>query len=233
MTRVWPGSTCGGTQAIAPTGLAAVTLHRLPGGGCDVDEDPDLDARSADPQWLASPDGWLQVRTAHAHSAAAPRFDLWRIPGRKRLALEGGNLALSADVGARRMRVSLSGDVADGIAYASWVPLTTSLRADLLDFKAHAQALEGQAPTSDHARPATRTALLHLRALQALDAARAGASHRDTAKALFGLEAVVLRWHEDSELRAQVRHLLRRARDCMNGGYLVLAGVRPGDETLR
>ena len=43
----------------------------------------------------------------------------------------------------------------------------------------------------------------------------------------------------DGELRAQVRHLLRRAEALMNGGYLALAGVshaaatHPGDEPLR
>jgi hypothetical protein len=88
-------------------------------------------------------------------------------------------------------------------------------------------------------RDDTRSALLHLRALQAPDAAQAGASHRQIAQTLFGLEVVMLRWHEDGELRAQIRHLLRRARAYMGGGYLALAGVRrtgacpPGDETLR
>ena len=94
-------------------------------------------------------------------------------------------------------------------------------------------------PAEQVVRPATRAALLHLRALQALDAAQAGASHRDIAQALFGLEAVALRWHEDGELRAQVRYLLRRAEGYMLGGYLALAGIRrtaakrPGDKRAR
>jgi hypothetical protein len=181
----------------------------------------------------------LHVRAAHANNAAARRFDLWRIPGRKRLAFDGADFALTADLSAQRMRLSLSGALTDGTAYASAVPLTPRLRAQLDAFNAQAQALEGQAPRLDPARPITRAALLHLRALQALDASQAGASHRDIALALFGLEAVVLRWHEDGELRAQVRHLLRRAETLMNGGYLALAGVppaaakHPGDEPIR
>lgn len=137
------------------------------------------------------------------------------------------------------MCLSLSGALADGAAYAGTVPLTPRLRGQLDTFNAQAQALEGHAPQVDLARRVTRAALLHLRALQALDAAQAGASHRDIAQALFGLEAVVLRWHEDGELRAQVRYLLRRAQALMNGGYLALAGVshaavnHPGDEPLR
>jgi len=189
--------------------------------------------------WLSSPDGLLHMRAAHARDAAARRFDLWRIPGRKRLALDGPDLALTADLNAQRMRLSLSGALTDGAAYASAVPLTPRLRSQLDAFYAQAQALEGHAPQVDPARSVTRAALLHLRALQALDASQAGASHRDIAQALFGLEAVVLRWHEDGELRAQVRHLLRRAEAFMGGAYLALAGVshpaaqHPGDEPVR
>lgn len=179
------------------------------------------------------------MRAARVQDAVARRFDLWRIPGRKRLALDGPDLALTADLSDQRMRLSLSGALADGAAYASAVPLTPRLRGQLDTFNAQAQALEGHAPQVDPARPVTRAALLHLRALQALDALQAGASHRDIAQALFGLEAIVLRWHEDGELRAQVRHLLRRAEAYMTGGYLALAGVlhsaanHPGDEPVR
>ncbi|MDB5875355.1 MAG: hypothetical protein JWQ07_4797 [Ramlibacter sp.] len=179
------------------------------------------------------------MRAARAHDAAARRFDLWRIPGRKRLALDGPDLSLTADLSAQRMRLLLAGDLTDGSAYLNTVPLRPQLRGQLDTFNAQAQALEGHVPQVDPARSVTRAALLHLRALQALDAAQAGASHRDIAKALFGLEAVVFRWHEDGDLRAQVRHLLRRAEALMNGGYLAMAGVlhlsakHPGDEPVR
>ena len=198
-----------------------------------------MDGRNAQPLWLSSSDGLLHVRAAHANNAAARRFDLWRIPGRKRLALDGPDLALTADFSAQRMRLSLSGALADGAGYASSAPMTPRLRGQLDAFNAQAHALEGHAPQADPARPVTRAALLHLRALQALDASQAGASHRDIAQALFGLEAVVLRWHEDGELRAQVRHLVRRAEAYMAGGYLALAGVShsaaeyTGDEPMR
>ncbi|HYW55784.1 MAG TPA: DUF2285 domain-containing protein [Polaromonas sp.] len=202
-------------------------------------EDPDLDGRLAHPLWRSSPDGLLQVRAAHARSAVTRRFDLWRISGRKRLALDGSDLSLTTDLSAQRMHLSLSGSLADGTPYAGAVPLTRNLRGNLGTFIAQAQALEGHPPQVDPARAVSRGALLHLRALQALDAAQVGASQRDIAQVLFGLEAVVLRWHEDGELRAQVRHLLRRAEALMNGGYLTLAGVshpatnHPGDEPVR
>jgi hypothetical protein len=236
---LWLGSICAAILGTGGTGFEGNLAHLLPAGGCDVAEPPDLDSRAAHPQWLSSSDCWLQVRAAHARTAGAPHFDLWRVPGRKRLTLEGANLALSADLSAQRMRVSLAGDVAHGVAYTSMVPLMRSLRSEFEWLLAQAQALDGQLPSPMPARAAGRAGLLHLRALQALDGSLAGASHRDIAKALFGLEAVVLRWHEDSELRAQVRHLLRRAKHYMNGGYLVLAGVQPtiakhpGDEAHR
>lgn len=179
------------------------------------------------------------MRAVHVNNAAARRFDLWRIPGRKRLALDGPDLALTAELSARRMRLSLSGALADGLAYTSTVPLMPQLRGQLDTFSAQAQMLAGQTPRLEPVRAVTRAALLHLRALQALDASQAGASHRDIAQVLFGLEAVVLRWHEDGELRAQVRHLLRRAEAFMADGYLALAGVlpsaaeNPGDEPAR
>lgn len=190
------------------------------------------------PHWLAPADELLLVRASRSH-AAAVRFDLWRIPGRKRLTLGDTELKLTAELSALNLRVAVARDVADGAPYACSVPLTPGLRGELDAFSCQAKALQGTAPAIAPARAITRAALLHLRALQALDAAQVGASHRDIAQAQFGLEAVVLRWHEDGELRAQVRHLLRRAEGYMSGGYLDLAGVppaaakHPGDEPLR
>ena len=179
------------------------------------------------------------MRAVHAHGAATRRFDLWRIPGRKRLAMDGHDLALTADLSALRMRLSLSGMLEDGGAYVGAVPLTPGLRGQLDGYREQAQALEGHAPQISHVRSATRSALLHLRALQALDAMQARASHRDLAIALFGLESVRADWHADGVLRAQVRHLVSRAEGFMRQGYLSLAGLRqghtgaPGDETVR
>jgi hypothetical protein len=61
--------------------------------------------------------------------------------------------------------------------------------------------------------------LLHMRALQALDGVLSGASQREIATVLFGLDVVVQKWHADGELRARVRYLIRRAGVLTNGGY--------------
>ena len=133
----------------------------------------------------------------------------------------------------------LAGDLGDGEPYAVTVPLGPSLRGQLDAFNAQAMALRGEPPSAMPVRASSRAALLHLRALQALDGLQAGASHREIAHALFGAETVAQRWQADGELRAQVRHLLRRAEAYMQDGYRVLAGVEctaaqpPGDELGR
>jgi hypothetical protein len=83
---------------------------------------------------------------------------------------------------------------------------------------------------ADNARKSlypTREAIVQMRTLQALDGALLGASHRDIAAALFGYKEGVLRWHADGDVRARVRHLVRRGRSLMNGGYLALLTSSP------
>lgn len=176
------------------------------------------------------------MRAAGAHGAGAqPVFNLWGIPGRKRLVYAGTHLSLSSEHGPNRLQASLSPELEEGAAYGLTVPLDAHLRTRLTTYQAQASALQGQWPPVS-AKKATRASLLHLHALQALDASQAGARHRDIAGALFGLDAVRTRWTADGELRAQVRHLLTRAEGLMLGGYLALAGVcqqyvgAPGDE---
>lgn len=223
-------------RATRPTGSAGSAAPQRPTGGCKVAEDPQLDARQAHPLWTAAADALLHVRAAYAHDTSAwPVFSVWRIPGRKRLAHAGSQLNITAEYGPHRLRASLSTELEDGAAYGLTVPLDAHLRTRLTGYHVQAGALQGQWPPVV-AKKVTRASLLHLHALQALDALQAGAHHRDIAEALFGIDAVRKRWTADGELRAQVRHLLTRAEGLMRGGYLALAGVRlgrtsaPGDE---
>jgi hypothetical protein len=208
-------------------------------GACDGAEDPALDGRQAMPRWLSAGDGCLQVCAAHANDPAARYFDLWRVPGRKRLALEDGYLTLTVALSTQRMRISISDALTDGAAYTTSVPLTPQLRGQLNTFHTQAALLDGKLPPFGSARQVSRTGLLHLRALQAFDGWQAGARQREIAEALFGVEDAHTRWTADGELRAQVRHLLARAKGLVSGGYLGLAGVRrpprttPGGEAMR
>lgn len=222
-----------------PTGSAGNAAPRYPAGGCKVAEDPRLDARQAHPLWSAAADALLQVRAVRAHDASDwPVFCLWKIPGRKHLSHSGSQLNITAVYGPNRLRASLSSELEDGAAYGLTVPFDAYLRTRLTGYHVQANAIQGQWPPVS-AKKVTRASMLHLHALQALDALQAGAHHRDIAGVLFGADAVRKRWTADSELRAQVRHLLTRAKGLMRGGYLALAGVHqqhtntPGDEPVR
>jgi hypothetical protein len=82
---------------------------------------------------------------------------------------------------------------------------------------------DGVAPAAAARSRPTPAALLELHTLQALDAALAGASSRETAAGLFGAEAVADGWYADGGLRSRVRRLVRRGRSLMRGGYRRLA----------
>lgn len=241
-----PGNTCGATLATGQLGSVVDCGNvKLPciAGACDVAEDPRLDARDARPLWLTDGTDLLQVRASHARHVSMPEpavgaFDLWRVPGRKRL--DGGSDAvLTVSIGTHHARILLDCGLANGSTYVCTVPLTPHLRGQIAEFQALSSLLDGDPLHRVNARPISRAGLLHLRALQALDATQARASHRDLAVALFGLEAVRAQWHADGGLRAQVRHVVARAEGFMRQDYLGLAGVRlartgaPGDEPMR
>lgn len=188
------------------------------------------------PLWLVDSAGLLSIRSSgRLTHVIGPGFSLWRIPGRKRLALREDGLVLAAHVGAMPLRALLEVSLADGGPYHCTVPLGAGLRGQLAAFTAQARLVAGT-PAAPRARGVGRSGLLHLRALQAIDAIHAGGHHRDVAEVLFGPTAVRQRWSADGELRAGVRHLLARAEDFVSGGYRNLAGVRhagagvPGDE---
>lgn len=205
-------------------------------GACEVAADPRLNGREAHPLWLKAPDDFLNVQPADPSGTATPEdqpaFDLWRIPGRKRLDPRGGRAVLAIVLGLRHARLVIDGRLADGDVFACTVPLNPQLRGRLAEYHALAGLLNGVMPFSPQGRGATRAELLHLRALQALDAIQAGASHREIASALFGPDRVEERWQADGSLRAQVRHLVSRAEAFMRGGYLQLAGITRADTCL-
>mgnify|MGYP001756720568 FL=1 len=159
----------------------------------------------------------------HSSAGDGSVFSLWRIRGRKRLLHAGADLILSALDGRQRLQTSVSPALAEGSACRLSLPAGGEAAAASVALR----GLRGehQAPAFRHV---SRMDLLHMRGLQALDALQAGCGHREIAAAIFGADAAADRWHADSDLRAQVRHILSRAKAFMAGGYLRLAGVRPG-----
>jgi len=175
------------------------------------------------PRWLRTPAAGLRVLAEADRDGV---FCVWRIAGRKQLTLRSRGLLLEATYLSHVLSATLDAQLQGGGGMSLAITLDDGVRLRLSAYEMQADMLRGVRPSA-RARETTRAGLMHLRALQALDGQHAGASHRDIAEALFGEDAVRMRWSADGELRAQVRHLLSRGRDFMQGGYLGLAGVNP------
>lgn len=149
-------------------------------------------------------------------------FSLWAIPGRKSLVHDGKRLLLRTRLGRRVVRFAVSLRLSDGAPFAFAVPPGPDARGRA---EAVADALAG---TSEPRRAATvtRSMLVHMRALQVLDAERAGASERAIGALVFGAAGPDTGWN-DSAVRAQVRYLLRHGRQMRDGGYRQLLSGKP------
>lgn len=197
-------------------------LHATPSSaqhwGLRYFEDSRLDARSAEPIWLDGTDTPIRLTTDLGQ--ASNGFTLWSMPGHKRLFHDGRYLRLMHTVGHQQVRLTLDSSVRDGQGVAYLISANARAHACWRAIEHYRQMLS--ASQSNH-HPAMqrpdRTALLHMRSLQAIDGAMAGASHRAIALVLYGSDAVDARWDSDSELRSQVRYLLRRAQLFCNGKY--------------
>jgi hypothetical protein len=194
-------------------------------GGCFTGEDPELDARSSQPRWAGVAP--VALVPAPCGGDASSRFSLWRIPGRKQLFHAGPELRLWSGTGAHAARLRLALGLEDSEAFAYVIPADGMATARLLAVR---EALEnyhsaGKTPqVSTSTARCSRSDLFHMRALQAFDATAGGASHREIGDVLFGSD-VACEWSSDSDVRAQVRYLIRRAKHYVNRGYLVLLGA--------
>lgn len=217
------GSICAGTPVTGATRALSATGPIVPSlGGCEVYEDPALDARSAEPLWLSDPDALIPL--APAVGEDADPFSLWRLAGPKSLVHDGQRLLLRTRLGRRVVRMALSLSLEEGVAYAYAVPAgpRRSQRARAADDLA--EALEG-APRTSRGPAVTRTMLVHMRSLQALDAVEAGASEREIAELVFGAAEPGERF-TDSAQRANVRYLLDAGAKFRDGGYRDLVWPR-------
>ena len=170
------------------------------------------------------PTATLAIVPAGPSSATAPPFSVWRLPGPKILSVHARpDLVLTTGVGGRALELTVDAGLLLGDAYAFRVPAAAEPEEAVRVMVGVRLAMQGSASSArESSSRVSRTALVHLRALQALDGIAAEASHRTIARALFGAEAVNRRWTADGELRAQVRHLVRRARALRDGGYRAL-----------
>ncbi|EEE05463.1 DUF2285 domain-containing protein [Burkholderia multivorans] len=189
-------------------------------------EDPALDARDAHPVWFPDHDTVLQFYPDADPPPDAAVFEFWRIPGHKHLTHDGKRLVLTAHWPGCCVRLALAPELADGMAYLYAIRACAASCASYRTITAELDKLavaSGTAPAAVARSRPSPAALLELHTLQALDAALAGASLRETAEGLFGAEAVAAGWYADGGLRSRVRRLVRRGQSLMRGGYRRLA----------
>jgi hypothetical protein len=170
--------------------------------------------------WLRLPEGQLRLVPLEDDPSSLT-FCLWSLPGKKMLYHDGSRLLLVVEIHGTRVHIAIhlalgSGD-RFGFCFSSALPLAQQASR----VQAAVRVVNGS-PTSGAVHAIRREALVHMGTLQTVDAGQARASQRDTASALFGWGAVTHHWHQDSELRARVRHYLRRGRAMMRGDYLRL-----------
>ena len=176
-------------------------------------EDPALDARDAHPAWVPGHDAVVQLYPDADPPVNAELFSVWRIPGHKQLLHDGKGLALIARSPSHCQRFVLAPSLEDGMAVA------------------YAYRGRGVTYAPDTPAPMARprpppAALLELHTLQALDATLAGASLREVAEGLFGVDDAAA-WYSDGGLRSKVRRLVRRGDALVHGGYRRLAQFSP------
>ncbi|HDR9796802.1 TPA: DUF2285 domain-containing protein [Burkholderia cenocepacia] len=189
-------------------------------------EDPTLDARDAHPDWFPDPAGVIQLYPDADPPPEADAFAFWRIPGHKYLIHDGKRLVLTVDWPGCSVRLALAPGLADGMAYLYAIRACATPCATYHTITAALDKLatvNAAVPVAAARSRPTSAALLELHTLQALDAALAGASLRETAEGLFGADAVAAGWYTDGGLRSRVRRLVRRGQSLMRGGYRRLA----------
>ncbi len=192
-------------------------------GGCDFLENPALDARAAEPVWLPDPEPLVAVSPAIVDGAVP--FSLWALPGRKNLVHDGRRLLMRSTIGRRVIRIAISISLSDGMPFAFAVPAGERGQRSMKAVANLDAALAGN--TLKRRTPAvTRSDLVHMRALQALDAESDGASERAIAELVFGPFDEPESWN-DSAVRASVRYLLDHGRGLRDGGYRDLLYPKP------
>lgn len=201
--------------------------HEAQRWGLRLLEDPARDARDAHPDWFPDPPSVVHVYPDADPPDNAPLFQFWRLPGRKQLTHDGKRLLLTTQLvdRVRQLRMAISLALEDGMAYTYAVRAGGQLRERWRAIE-HELTLFDAANAHHIARRIAitmerpgRASLLHMRTLQALDGVLAGATQRGIAEVLFGIGAIADRWYDDSDLRAQIRRLIRRGQTLMSGDY--------------
>jgi hypothetical protein len=189
-------------------------------GGCTVLEDPDKNGAETLVFWR--PDvlpGLVRLSPApKRHSGPAACFDPWWGASRRAiLEVENGfHVALAEGPYERRFWIEGKRLPKPGTPLRALVSLDADLDTQMAAIRRLQETVANPSAATDLTPYQTR---MLVRVLQALDAHLDGAGARDAAEALFGFERVKADWYRSSPLRDQVRYLIRRGRQLMDGGY--------------
>jgi len=195
-------------------------------GGYLFAEQQTLPAGAARIFWRSEVDPHVVLMEAEPAKAADPvAVDFTAIEGDLFVQplIDGGERVLLRHEGVH-LRVDLTaGTVLDGPVRPKVVlPGLWGIGPQLLTLKRLGiLARGGRLPVS--LQPRERRASRWARMLQALDGTEAGATHREIANTIFGMELVRSEWRGASDhLRLKVQRLVREARRLASGGYRAL-----------
>lgn len=196
-------------------------------GGCTFAEDPARDGFAARILWRASFDPSVVAAAAHSVGCSGDCFDLGRLArfatialtpdGCEHLALSDGMQRLRLDIvrGSVRAGPVVLGYALSGIATLG--PVLTTLRRLSRLYRRGGFAPPSSPQMATHARLVL--------ALRAYDGLRSGASHRDVAEVLYGVERVEAELNGGSDsLKSRVRRLAKLTRSMASGGWRDLLG---------
>ena len=116
-------------------------------------------------------------------------------------------------------RLLLNRELTHGHPYGYLVPAGDALRKVVKSVAAFERTLYSPSVREEVPPPASQAARVHMRTLQVLDGALAGASQREIATVLFGEDRVNAGWDADSDLRAQVKYSMQQGRAYMTDKY--------------
>ena len=189
-------------------------------GGCTVLEDPDKSGADTLVFWRPEVlPGLVRLSPASKpYAGPASCLDPWWGASRQAVLDTGDGFLVALADGPRERRFWIEGKRLPkrDTPLRALVTLDDDLEAQIAALRRFHEAITNPAAPPDLTPYQTR---MLMRILQALDAHLDGASTRQTAEALFGAERVKADWYRNTPLRDQVRYLVRRGRQLMDGGY--------------
>ena len=189
-------------------------------GGCTVLEDPNKNGAETLVFWRPEVlPGLVRLSPApRPYTGPGPCLDPWWGASRQAVLDTGDGFLVALADGPRERRFWIEGKRLPkrGTPMRALVALDHDLEAQVAALRRFHDAVTNPAALPDLTPYQTR---MLVRTLQALDASLDGASVRQTAEALLGAERVKADWYRSAPLRDQVRYLIRRGRQLMDGGY--------------